>query len=123
MKNALMTRILAVANSARLASDARGKPQFKWDFEAINTEENKWCAEIAAINKAAGKGVAVGRSLTFAVADGTANYIITKVRKNDVVVEWIPMGDNYFSPAVGLNTAKTQYVVLRSTAELYCGVP
>ena len=122
MKNALMTRILAVANSARLASDARGKPTFKWDFEAINAEESKWCAEIEAINKAAGKGLAVGRSLIFGVADGTANYIVTKVRKNDVVVEWIPMGDDYWSSAVGLNAAKTQYVVLRSTAEQYCGL-
>jgi hypothetical protein len=121
-KNALMTRILAVANSARLASDARGKPTFKWDFEAINAEESKWCAEIEAINKAAGKGLAVGRCLTFGVADGTANYIVTKVRKNDVVVEWIPMGDDYWSSAVGLNAAKTQYVVLRSTAEQYCGL-
>ena len=125
-KNALMTRILAVAKRAHAMKAEKDKPTFrvgKYDFEAINAEETKLCAEIDAINKAAGKGLAVGRSLNFGVADGTATYIVTKVRKNDVIVEWIPMGDNYFSPAVGLNAAKTQYVVLRSTAEQYCGVP
>jgi len=77
-------------------------------------------AEMEAINKAAGPGLAVGRRLSFGVADGSADYIITKILKNVVHVEWIPMCDGYSSPAVGLSSDNKNYVVLRSTAETYC---
>jgi len=87
----------------------------------MDAKEKTWSSEMDAINKAAGPGLAIGRILTFGVADGTANYIITKIRKNDMVVEWIPMGDHYFSPAVGLTADRMQHIVLRSTAEAHCG--
>ena len=119
MKNTLLPRIMALAHTAQAAHEAVNKPNFKWDFPAINARENEWWNEMEAINKAAGPGLAVGRTLTFGVADGNASYIITKIRKNDVVVEWIPMGDAYFAQAVGLSNDRSQHVVLRSTAEAY----
>ena len=122
MKTSLLTRIMALAREAQSAHEAM-KLNFKWDFKEINAKETVWYAEMERINKAAGPGLAIGRTLTFGVADGNANYIVTKVRKNDVAVEWIPMGDAYFSPAVGLSTDKTQHVILRSTAEQYCRFP
>jgi len=90
------------------------------NFEEWTKEENEMYAELAAIDKAAGPGLCVGRTLSFGVADGSASYIVTKVRKNDVVVEWIPLCDHYFSDAVGLSRDKTQYVVNRHTAEAHC---
>jgi hypothetical protein len=95
------------------------KGQWIWPaWEKVNAELE---AELDAISKAAGNGLVIGRVLTFGVADGYANYVVTKIRKNDVVVEWVPMGDGYSSPAVGLSADKTEYVVLRSTAEAYAG--
>jgi hypothetical protein len=120
MKASLLTRITALAQRAQAANAAKNSPNFRWDFPKIDAVEKEFCAEMEAINKAAGPGLAVGRTLTFGVADGRASYIITKIRKNNVVVEWIPMGDNYSSPAVGLSADRTQYIVLRSTAEQYC---
>ena len=119
MKNALKQRILALANRATTHHDSLGKGTVDWpSWEKMNGELE---AELNAINTAAGKGLVVGRVLTFGVADGYANYIVTKIRKNDVVVEWVPMGDGYMSQAVGLSADKTQYIVLRSTAEAYAG--
>jgi hypothetical protein len=79
-------------------------------------------AELSAIDKAAGKGLVIGRVLTFGVADGKANYVVTKVRKNDVAVEWVPLGDGYMFQGVGLSADKTEYILLRSIAEAYAGV-
>lgn len=76
--------------------------------------------EIAAIDKAAGKGLAVGRVISFGVADGTANYIVTKIRKNDVIVEWVPLCDGYSSPAVWLTADKRNYMIQRDEAERQC---
>jgi hypothetical protein len=123
MKSSLRSRILALANAAQKRKTSQDSPGFKWDFAEMDAQEKIWCAEIDAINKEAGPGLAVGRTLTFGVADGTATYIVTKIRKNDVVVEWIPMGDCYFSPAVGLSADITQYIILRSTAEQFCRFP
>ena len=120
MNASLLTRITALARRARAANEAKDSPNFKWDFTKIDAEEKEFCAEMEAINKAAGPGLAVGRTLTFGVADGNASYIVRKIRKNDVVVDWIPMGDNYFAMAVGLNNDHTEHVVLRSTAEALC---
>lgn len=115
----MIKRILAVAKRAQDASEAKRKSDYKWDWKAEEREINQLCDEMNAINKAAGPGLVIGRLLQFSVADGHAFYIVTKVRKNDVVVEWIPMGDDYFSPAVGLSADKTKWIVLRSTAEMY----
>ncbi len=119
MKASLLTAIMALAREAQSANEAKDSPNFKWDFKVMDAQEAKWCAEMDRINKAAGPGLAIGRTLTFGVADGNASYIITKIRKNDVVVEWIPMGDAYFSQAVGLSNDRTQHVVIRTTAEAY----
>ena len=110
---------MTVAKRAQAAHEARQKPDYKWDFDKIQAEEKEIFDEVTAINKAAGSGLVVGRNLRFGVADGMVDYIVTKVRKNDVVVEWIPMGDDYFSPAVGLTRDKTKWIVIRSTAEAY----
>ena len=111
MKNALKLRILALANSAIIHHDSLGMGNL--DFEAWEKENAKLEAELEAINKAAGKGLVVGRVLTFGVADGCANYVVTKIRKNDVGVEWVPLSDGYMSQAVGLSAGKTEYLVLR----------
>ncbi len=117
-KNAtLKQRILALANRAVVHHDSLLKEET--DFEKWDTEDTELETELNAIDKAAGKGLVVGRVLTFGVADGSASYIVTKVRKNDVVVEWVPLGDGYSSPVVGLSADKTEYVILRSTAEAY----
>lgn len=119
MKNAtLKNRIVALANKAVAHHDSLGKGSLDFPaWEKVNTELE---TELEAINTAAGKGLVVGRVLTFGVADGSASYVITKIRKNDVVVEWVPIGDGYSSQAVGLSADKTDYIVLRSTAEHYC---
>ncbi len=114
---ARITALAARANAARKQMEDFNAP---YDFEKVRKDENEMYAELDAINKAAGYGLVVGRVLSFGVADGSASYIVTKVRKNDVVVEWIPLGDAYFSDAVGLSRDKTQYVVNRHTAESHC---
>ena len=117
-KNAsLKNRIVALANKAVAHHDSLGNG--KTDFPAWEKMNAELEAELEAINTAAGKGLVVGRVLTFGVADGSASYVITKIRKNDVVVEWVPIGDGYSSQAVGLSRDKTEYIVLRSTAEAY----
>ena len=118
-----MPRIMAVARRAHIAHADQRKPGFNCNFEKVSADETEMWDEMQAINKAAGPGLAVGRCLNFGVADGTASYIVTKIRKSDVIVEWIPMGDGYCSDAVGLNTLKTHNVILRSTAEQYCRLP
>lgn len=112
-------RISAVAQRAQANHQAKQQPDFKWDWDKEDVEIKEISAELEAINKAAGRGLAIGKVLTFGVADGNASYIVTKVRANDVIVEWIPMGDDYFAPAVGLTRDKRHWVVLRSTAETY----
>ncbi|HQI45685.1 MAG TPA: hypothetical protein PLC59_06500 [Bacteroidales bacterium] len=117
-KNAnIKNRIRDFAKRAKqhYESLAKGNVHFT-EWNARNAELEQ---ELIEIDKLAGKGLAVGRCLAFGVADGTATYIITKIKKNIVEVEWIPLGDAYRSPAVGLDSTKTKYIVLRSLAETY----
>lgn len=111
-----ISNLVARADAAKKVLDAAEKIDWEW----LDKETNEMEAELSAIDKAAGPGLNVGRVLTFGVADGNASYIITKIRKNDVIVEWVPMGDNYWSQAVGLTSDKRNHCVLRSTAEHYC---
>ncbi len=113
----LVPRIMTLATRAQAYYEQMGKGTLDWD--KYDEEAKAMDAEITAIDKAAGPGLAVGRVLTFGVADGNASYLITKVRKNDVIVEWVPLWDCYWSNAVGLSTDKRHHVVLRSTAESY----
>jgi hypothetical protein len=76
--------------------------------------------ELNAIDKAAGEGLAVGRVISFGVGDGVACYIVTKIRKNDVIVEWVPLCDGYSSPAVWLTADKRNYMIQRDVAERQC---
>ena len=118
----LMTRIMALV--ARATADHKKMQDFTQPFNSKEWEKNlsEMEAELSAIDKAAGKGLAIGRCLSFGVADGSASYLITKIRKNDVVVEWVPLCDGYFSDAVGLSRDKRQYVVNRNTAERHIGL-
>jgi hypothetical protein len=118
-KNAIKQRIVTLAARALANQEALGKGNT--DFAAWEKVNAEMEAELEAIGKAAGKGLVIGRVLTFGVADGSASYVVTKIRKNDVVVEWVPLGDGYRSQAVGLSRDKTEYIVLRSTAEAYAG--
>lgn len=88
-----------------------------FDYDAWSRDDDKLEDEMMAFDKEAGSGLCVGRVLRFSVADGYATYIVTKIRKNDVVVEPIPLCDGYRSPAVGLSADKRNYIVLRSSAE------
>ncbi len=90
------------------------------DFEAWDAEQEKLSKELDAIDEAAGKGLVVGRVLSYGVADSFASYIITKIRKNDVVVEWVPLYDGYFSNAVWLTPDKRHYIANRRDAEQQC---
>ena len=120
-KNAtLKHRILALATRAVAHHDSLGKGNL--DFEGWEKMNAELEAELSAIDEAAGKGLVIGRVLTFGVADGKANYVVTKVRKNDVAVEWVPLGDGYMFQGVGLSADKTEYILLRSIAEAYAGV-
>lgn len=113
-------RIKAVATKAFAEKIALYRSTYEsladWDKRQKEIE-----AEVRAITKEVGDGLVIGKVLWFWVADGVACYIVTKVRKNDVVVEWIPMGDMYFSDAVGVNRNRTEYVVNRQTAEAQSG--
>lgn len=120
MKNALVARIKALSARAEAHQESLGKDHSEGYFDRWEAENTKIEAELNAIDKEAGKGLVVGRCLTFGVADGSASYLITKVRKNDVIVEPVPIGDGYHSQAVGLTSDKRNYCVLRSTAEHYC---
>ena len=118
----IIERIKKLATRSQSLEKASNEKDFHYDFKKMEVEWDEMSAEMEAINKAAGKGLQVGRCLRFGVADGTACYIITKIRKNDVVVEWIPFWDNYFSDAIGLTSNKTAWVVNRTTAERHCGM-
>jgi len=120
MKNALLPRILALAKRALATHNAMLKSKVQIDWDECNKQETEMYAEMDSIDKAAGSGLVVGRHLSFSVGDGSADYIITKVCKNHVVVEWIPLCDGYSSRVVGLNANKTQCIMLRSTAEQEC---
>ena len=121
MKTKLLPRITALAQRAHDSYKELQKPDANWNFKVLIPFWQEIETEIEAINKAAGPGLVVGRCLSFGVADGSANYIVTKVRKNDVAVQWIPVLDFYSSPVVGLSRDKSEYIILRSTAERYCG--
>lgn len=109
----LVNRALAEKQSLEKGLSSGGGEKFSEWMKRQDELEN----ELNEIDKAAGKGLCVGRCLSFGVADGTANYIITKIRKHDVVVEWVPLSDGYFSDAVGLSADRRHYVVNRATAE------
>jgi len=116
----LMERIKALVARATAAHKKMSDFSQETDWSQWTKDENEMEAELDAIDKDAGSGLCIGRCLSFGVADGSATYIVTKVRKNDVVVEWVPLCDGYFSDAVGLSRDKTQYVVNRNTAEGRC---
>lgn len=122
MKNALLPRIMALASRAQAAQTAMQKPDCQIDWEKWNADDREMSAELEAIDKAAGQGLAIGRRLSFGVADGGADYLITKICKNHVQVEWIPLCDGYRSQAVGLSADRKHYIVLISTAMAYCNM-
>jgi hypothetical protein len=116
----LTERIKLLVERATAAHKKMNEIDRQIDLTQWLKDDNEMAAELTAIDKEAGPGLCVGRCLSFGVADGSANYIVTKIRKNDVVVEWVPLCDGYFSDAVGLSRDKTQYVVNRHTAEGHC---
>ncbi|HOS16670.1 MAG TPA: hypothetical protein PKX15_06660 [Bacteroidales bacterium] len=114
----LKNRIIALAQRAKEINSIENGYFENW--EAWNKLQKEIIQEMEAIDKEAGDKLAVGRYLSFGVADGGAYYIITKIRKNDVIVEWIPIYDGYWSQAVGLSSDKKYYIVNRHTAEQQC---
>jgi len=112
----IKVRIMNLVNRAQ-ASQKALHDNTHGDFGKWAAEQSNLDKELQAIDKAAGPGLVVGRCLSFGVGDGGASYLVTKVRKNDVVVEWVPTGDGYFSDAVWLSPDKRHYIVSRDAAE------
>ena len=114
----LKVRIMNLVNRAQAEHDKLGQDRIDFAvWDKTQAELEKECYEI---EMAAGPGLQVGRVVSFGVADGSASYIITKIRKNDVIVEHLPFGDAYWSHAVGLSPDKRHYIVNRHTAEMLC---
>lgn len=88
------------------------------DWKEYDRQENELFAKIKLLDEEAGDGVAVGKHLQFPVADGYAHYIITKVRKNDVVVEHLPFGDAYHFQGCYLDN-QDNLVIPRQVVERY----
>ena len=61
------------------------------DFDAHVRQE--W-EKVKAQSKAAGKGLKPGKLLSIPVADGEAYYVVTKVSKNAVTLEWRCFNDD-----------------------------
>jgi hypothetical protein len=114
----IKTRIMNLVNRANSERDTLHNKQYG-DLNQWMTRQDELEAELNAIDKDAGPGLQIGRCLSFGVGDGYASYIITKIRKNDVVVEWIPLGDGYFSDAVWLSSDRRHHIVNRNTAEVH----
>jgi len=113
----LKDRILALVQAA-----AATQSQFMgggYDFGLLNNKTRELERELDAIDKEAGQGCVVGRALSFGVADGSANYIITKVRKNDVAVAFIPLMDGYQFSGV-YDNGKGELCLPRPVAEQQC---
>lgn len=115
----IKVRIMNLVNRAQASQKALHDRTYG-DFDKWIAQQDELDKELNAIDKAAGEGLAVGRVISFGVCDGVACYIVTKIRKNDVVVEWVPTGDGYFSDAVWLSPDKRNYIVQRDVAERQC---
>ena len=113
----IKTRIANLVTKAKLAQSTFMNAANGW--EAFNASQHEIERELNALDKEVGNELAVGRSLSFGVADGSANYIVTKVRKNDVVVEHVPLMDGYTFQGVYQN-AKGELCLPRPVAEQQC---
>lgn len=112
-----IANVVALANAVQTKFMAGVGGMGGWEaFNASQTEIEK---ELDAIDKEVGDGLVVGRSLSFGVADGSANYIITKVRKNDVAVEYVPLMDGYTFQGV-YDNGKGELCLPRAVAERQC---
>lgn len=85
--------------------------------------QNRLYKEMEAIGKIASDAalnirqeVVFGRVLSFSVADGYANYIITRVDANEVVVSHVALGDAYCFIGVYLNR-RGETVISRQVVE------
>jgi hypothetical protein len=118
MSNPIPVRIAKLVEKAK-ASHSTLREGKLGGFEAFCDLQGIISKEMNAIDKAAGDGLVVGRKLSFSVADGAAFYFVTKVRKNDVVVEHVPYGDAWQWEGVYQN-AKGELVIPRPIAERQC---
>lgn len=118
MSNPIPVRIAKLVEKAN-ASHSKLREGKLGGFEAFCEMQKIISTEMNAIDKAAGEGLAVGRKLSFSVADGAAYYLVTKVRKNDVAVQHIPYGDAWHWEGAYQN-AKGETVIPRPIAERQC---
>ena len=112
-----IANIVTQANAAQSSFMAGIGKLNGWD--AFNASQTAIEKELNDIDKEAGEGLVVGRSLSFGVADGSATYIVTKVRKNDVVVAYVPLMDGYQFQGVYQNS-KGELCLPRAVAERQC---
>lgn len=115
-----------IKNIVKHAQDAQKDLMSGKGFESFIEAERKIEAKMNHLRKTvkemakiAGTNLIVGTELSFGVADGSAVYYITKVRKNDVVVEHVPIGDAYRFQGVYEN-AKGELCLPRPVAERQC---
>jgi hypothetical protein len=117
MNKTLKQRIESLVKDAKKVSDDLHKNPCSRDaFMRFHAEQERLGDEYTAIDRDAGKGVVVGRTLNFFVADSYACYLITKVRKSEVVVAHVPLGDGYTFAGVYQN-AKGETVLPRQVVD------
>jgi hypothetical protein len=113
----LKQRVEAVVKRAKASKlGARSNGSNLSNVESWISEQREIATELDEINTLAGSSLAVGRSLKFQVADGYAVYLVTKVRKQEVVVAHVDVGDGYTFAGVYVNS-KAELVIPRQVAQ------
>lgn len=71
-------------------------------FDPINwrQRDEEFFGKLEALDKKAGKGLAVGKHLRFQVADGYAYYVVTDIGPTCCKVEHLPVHDGYSSECI-----------------------
>ena len=65
------------------------------DFSTYEEQETRLYKQLKEISVSVGTGLKVGKHVKFQVADGYANYIVTKILGSTVLVKHLPLGDSY----------------------------
>ena len=80
------------ASYKKLEDGVSGKPG---GFDAWMKEQDALEKELNEAQKALPKGLCIGKLVCFGVADGYAQYLVTKIGKRISKIEHLPFGDAY----------------------------
>jgi len=97
-----------------LITEAKGFSALIGNWAAYQEAEKKFWAKIGLLTD--GQRLEPGSLLQFSVADGYAFYIVTEVKRAQVVVAHLPIGDAYSFQGCYLN-AKGETLLPRPVAE------